>query len=36
MADLLVVVGIAAFFGISVLFIWACDWILGEDPRNDG
>ena len=32
MADLVVVVGVIAFFAICVGFVWACDRIIGPDP----
>ena len=32
MADLVVVVGVVAFFAICVGFVWACDRIIGPDP----
>ena len=32
MADLVVVVGMIAFFAIAALFVAACDWIIGPDP----
>jgi hypothetical protein len=32
MADLVVVVGVIAFFAICVWFVWACDRIIGPDP----
>jgi len=31
MADLIVIVGMLAFFGIAALFIAACDRIIGPD-----
>jgi hypothetical protein len=35
MADLVYVVVIAAFFGLAVLFVYACDRIIGPDPEPD-
>jgi hypothetical protein len=32
MADLVVVVGVIAFFGICALSVVACDRIIGPDP----
>jgi hypothetical protein len=32
MADLVVIVGVIAFFAICVWFVWACDRIIGPDP----
>jgi hypothetical protein len=32
MADLVVVVGIVAFFAICALYVVACDRIIGPDP----
>ena len=32
MADLVVIVGVVAFFAICVWFVWACDRIIGPDP----
>jgi hypothetical protein len=34
-ADLVVVVGIVAFFAICVLLVRACDWIIGADPAPE-
>jgi hypothetical protein len=34
MADLVVVVGMLAFFAICVGFVWACDRIIGPDPEQ--
>jgi hypothetical protein len=34
MADLVVVVGVVAFFAICTLFVMACDRIIGPDPTN--
>jgi hypothetical protein len=34
MADLVVVLGVLAFFGICVLFVRACDAIIGPDPTD--
>jgi hypothetical protein len=34
MADLVVVVGVLAFFGLCVLFVRACDSIIGPDPTD--
>ena len=31
-ADLVVIVGVVAFFAICVGFVWACDRIIGPDP----
>ena len=31
MADLVVIVGVLAFFAICVWFVWACDRIIGPD-----
>ena len=35
MADLVVIVGVIAFFAICVWFVWACDRIIGPDPDAD-
>lgn len=35
MADLVVVVGVLAFFAISALFVHACDRIIGPDEALD-
>ena len=35
MADLIVVVGVIAFFAICVWFVWACDRIVGPDPEPE-
>jgi hypothetical protein len=32
MADLVVVVGVLAFFALSVALVWGCDRIIGPDP----
>jgi len=32
MADLVVIVGVIAFFAVCVWFVWACDRIIGPDP----
>jgi hypothetical protein len=34
MADVVVVVGVIAFFAICVGFVWACDRIIGPDPES--
>lgn len=34
MADLVVIVGVIAFFAICVWFVWACDRIIGPDPDS--
>jgi hypothetical protein len=34
MADLVVIVGVIAFFAICVWFVWACDRIIGPDPES--
>ena len=34
MADLVVIVGVLAFFAICVWFVWACDRIIGPDPDD--
>jgi hypothetical protein len=31
MADLVVIVGVIAFFAVCVWFVWACDRIIGRD-----
>lgn len=36
MADLVVVVGVIAFFAICVWFVRACDRIIGPDPEDLG
>ena len=33
MADLVVVVGVVAFFAVAALFVAACDRIIGPDER---
>ena len=33
MADLLVIVGVVAFFGLCVVLVRACDWIIGPDEH---
>jgi hypothetical protein len=35
MADLVVVVGVLAFFAIAALFVVACDRIIGTDETVD-
>jgi hypothetical protein len=35
MADLVVIIGVVAFFAICVWFVWACDRIIGPDPDLD-
>jgi hypothetical protein len=34
MADIVVIVGVVAFFAICVWFVWACDRIIGPDPEQ--
>jgi hypothetical protein len=34
MADLVVIVGVVAFFAICVWFVRACDRIIGPDPEQ--
>lgn len=35
MADLVVIVGVVAFFAISALYVAACDRIIGPDEPDD-
>jgi hypothetical protein len=35
MADVWVVLTIAAFFALCVGFVWACDRIIGSDEQSD-
>jgi hypothetical protein len=35
MADLVVIVGVIAFFAVCVWFVWACDRIIGPDVEAD-
>jgi hypothetical protein len=35
MADLVVIVGVLAFFAVCVWFVWACDRIIGPDVEAD-
>jgi hypothetical protein len=35
MADLVVIVGVIAFFAICIGLVWACDRIIGPDPDLD-
>jgi hypothetical protein len=34
MADIVVIVGVLAFFAICVWFVRACDGIIGPDPEQ--
>jgi hypothetical protein len=36
MADLVVIVGVLAFFGLAALFIAVCDRIIGPDEVQNG
>jgi hypothetical protein len=36
MADVVVVVGVIAFFAVCAWFVRACDRIIGPDPDPDG
>lgn len=35
MADVWVVLAVAAFFGLCVAFVWGCDRIIGPDELED-
>ncbi len=35
MADVWVVLGILAFFGVCVALVWGCDRIIGPDDLDD-
>ena len=36
MADLIVIIGVLAFFAIAALFVVACDRIIGPDENQNG